>query len=230
MSKLNLTDITLICVSSIKINQCLSSLGHCIEKCSFYDAKFITDKPINDTSNIKIQKCDPLNNLQEYSDFLLTNLHNYVDSKYCLLIQDHAFISNVDKWDDAFLNYDYIGAPWPLWLINRLMNNLQMGLDLHNRPFSDMLTLDNYDAQNYRVGNGGFSLRSKKLLNFTAQFEDKYPNKPEDNIICIYEKSNLINKGICIAPIDIAAKFSIEMPTEYNNTANRLATFGFHTV
>lgn len=228
MSKLNLNDVTLVCVASIKIDGSLSALKHCLEKCNFYDVKFITDKKINDKSNIKIQECTPLKNLQEYSDFLLTNLHYYIDSQYCLLIQDHAFISNINMWNDSFLEYDYIGAPWPLWLINKLMNNLQIGLDLYSQPFSTVPILDNYDPQNYRVGNGGFSLRSKKLLKFISQFKNKYLDKPEDNIICIYEKSNLEKNNISIAPISIASKFSVEMPTEYNTNTDKSMVFGFH--
>lgn len=225
---LNLTDITLVCISSIKIEECISAINTCTNSCNFYDVKFITDKIAQDLPNIKYEKCEPLTSLQLYSDFILTKLHRYIDSSHCLLIQDHAFISNPNVWTNEFLKYDYIGSPWPLHIINQLMLNLQIGFDLHGQSLNCTLNLDNYNPHNYRVGNGAFSLRSKKLLQTISNFENKYPNKPEDNIICIYEKNTLESNLFKIAPIDVASVFSVEMPTEYNPYADRSITFGFH--
>jgi len=50
-------------------------------------------------------------------------------------------------WNDKFLDYDYIGAPWS----------------------QQNQWVESYDA---RVGNGGFSLRSKRLLEATSKFSD----------------------------------------------------------
>jgi hypothetical protein len=225
---ITLSDVTLVCISSIRIEECLSAINKCTNYCNFYDAKFITDKLIKETSDLKVEKCEPLTSLQQYSDFILTKLHNYVDSSHCLLIQDHAFISNPNVWTNEFLKYDYIGSPWPLYIINQLMLNLRIGFDLHGQPLNCNLNLDNYNPHNYRVGNGAFSLRSKKLLKAISTFENKYPDKPEDNIICIYEKNTLESNSFKIAPIDVAAAFSVEMPTEYNPHADNSITFGFH--
>jgi hypothetical protein len=226
---INLPDVSLICISSIKIEECLSAIKTCMNFCKFYDVKFVTDKSIADLSDIKIEKCEELINLQLHSDLVLTRLHKYFDSNYCLLIQDDGFISNPDNWSNDFLMYDYIGAPWPLELKNRLMFNLEKGIDLHCNPFvKEIPKLKNYNAHNYRVGNGGFSLRSKKLCEFTERFAEKYPEKPEDNIISIYEKEAIENNGMKIAPIEIAAKFSIEYPTEFNPSRDKNKTFGFH--
>lgn len=226
---LDLRNITLVCIASIKIEESLDALNKCLNLCNFYETKFITDKKINSTKDIKIEKCEPLTSLQLYSDFILTDLYKYIDSTHCLLIQDHALISNPQKWTDIFLNYDYIGSPWPLYLINQLMLNLRVGLDLQWQPFNNYTpSLQNYDPKNYRVGNGAFSLRSQKLLKFLSQFKDKYPNKPEDNIISIYEKNTLEINGFKIAPIEVAAQFSVESPTEYNPLGDNNQTFGYH--
>lgn len=230
MNKLNLSSVTLVCVSSVRINESISAIEYCSERCDFYDIKFITDQNITSTNKIKIQKCIPLRSLQQYSDFLLTELHNYIDSTHCLLIQDHAFISNTKLWNDNFLDYDYIGAPWPKYLIQQLLNNISIGLDLNNQSFDTIPVLDNYDVDNYRVGNGAFSLRSQKLLKFISQFKNKYNNKPEDNIISIYEKSILEKNNFRIAPIELAAQFAVEMPTEYNIYRDKSLTFGFHGI
>ncbi len=58
------------------------------------------------------------------------------------------------------------------------------------------------------VGNGGFSLRSKKLLKATARFTD--PAHPEDNFICRKHRQELERDGIKFAPADLARQFAIE--------------------
>ncbi len=58
------------------------------------------------------------------------------------------------------------------------------------------------------VGNGGFSLRSKKLLKATAGFADAA--HPEDNFICRKHRQELERNGIKFAPADMARQFSIE--------------------
>jgi len=60
----------------------------------------------------------------------------------CLLVQPDGFVINPDKWDNQFFEYDYIGAPW-----EQVPHSY---LDPWGKP--------------HRVGNGGFSFRSKKLL------------------------------------------------------------------
>ena len=63
-------------------------------------------------------------------------LKKYIDTDFCLIIQGDGFVIHPENWTDEFLKYDYIGAPWR--------------------------NLAHYSF--IRVGNGGFSLRSKKLL------------------------------------------------------------------
>lgn len=79
------------------------------------------------------------------------------------------------------------------------------------------------------VGNGGFSLRSKKLCEILAVDNTITEYHPEDMIICRTHRSYLESKyGIKFAPVEVAKKFSIEgwglSPTfrVYNGE------FGFH--
>ncbi|TLU85807.1 MAG: hypothetical protein FDX21_04410 [Chlorobium sp.] len=72
------------------------------------------------------------------------------------------------------------------------------------------------------VGNGGFSLRSKKLLT-ALRSEDIVPFHPEDDCICITHRKLLEEKwGINFSPIEIAVRFSFEF-SNYNKQQ-----FGFH--
>lgn len=70
------------------------------------------------------------------------------------------------------------------------------------------------------VGNGGFSLRSKKLLHAIQQpgFVKKHP---EDYCICADNKDFLARHGIKIAPVHVAEKFAVER-TRWHDA------FGFH--
>lgn len=78
---------------------------------------------------------------------------------------------------------------------------------------------DYKDGRN--VGNGGFSLRSKKLLH---QLQDEFiqPLHPEDDTICRVYRPYLESKGIVFAPEELAHRFSYELHRP------RHATFGFH--
>jgi hypothetical protein len=78
-----------------------------------------------------------------------------------------------------------------------------------------------YDERN--VGNGGFSLRSKRL--HTALADDPWIDvlHPEDQSICIVYRYYLEEKyGIEFAPADVAQKFAFE------SVAPPCPTFGFH--
>jgi tetratricopeptide (TPR) repeat protein len=71
---------------------------------------------------------------EAYSAFVLKSLLPYVATEHVLLVQWDGYVVNPAAWDPAFLDCDYIGAKW-FWFDDRM-----------------------------RVGNGGFSLRSRKLL------------------------------------------------------------------
>jgi len=63
------------------------------------------------------------------------------------------------------------------------------------------------------VGNGGFSLRSTKLLKVCKRLsigtDQKNPeDQPEDQIICVENRALLESNGIKFAPLHIARKFS----------------------
>jgi hypothetical protein len=80
-----------------------------------------------------------------------------------------------------------------------------------------------------RVGNGGFSLRSKKILSLATELNLEW--KPyfgfwnEDGFFCCHNKHLYEERGCVYAPIEVAAKFSIENSIEENKG---IETFGFH--
>ncbi|MDM3853520.1 MAG: DUF5672 family protein [Aphanizomenon gracile PMC649.10] len=115
-----------------------------------------------------------------------------------------------------FLNYDYIAAPWRNQ--SHLVN-------------SQGETVDILDLNKNRVGNGGFSLRSKKLLELSSQLDFdniKTSSLSEDLIICHYFYEWFKDQGIKFAPLEIATKFSFEQTIEEVENLSWKTTFGFH--
>lgn len=98
---------------------------------------------------------------------------------------------------------------------------------------SDFLKYDYIGApwpfhNRYQVGNGGFSLRSKKLLEScldkNIELVENNTEFLEDDTICRYYRSYLeLKYNINFAPIDIATKFSYEHGTQIPSQL-----FGFH--
>lgn len=76
------------------------------------------------------------------------------------------------------------------------------------------------------VGNGGFSLRSKKLLELTSKDHLIKQTHPEDHHICRTYRKYLEGKGIKFAHEDLAKKFSIEGHGGQDNIY--VSQFGFH--
>lgn len=108
------------------------------------------------------------------------------------------------------MKYDYIGAPW---FIER-----EFWFTKFNFP-------ENLRGTSV-VGNGGFSLRSKKLLETSSRLADEGVFKayqPEDTVLCVYNRKEMEDEGIKFAPSEVAEKFSIEgREHTYENQ------FGFH--
>jgi hypothetical protein len=80
---------------------------------------------------------------------------------------------------------------------------------------NDFLSYDYIGAPCWggQVGNGGFSLRSIKLLKTTADapFElNEHSHFCEDYYICQTHREYFLEKGIKFAPMELAKKFSME--------------------
>lgn len=234
---LKLKNVTLVCIDGIgNTGPALEAIQASTYHIQYEKVIFITadvniksnDINIKSNNNLEIKNINKMS-WNDYQKFLLKDLTNYFETEHVLSIHDDGYVSNHLKWIDEFYEYDYIGAPWPIFITKRLLANLSNQLDYLRIPFeTNIPVLKNYNIDNYRVGNSGFSLKSKKLCEFTKNYADKYPGKPDDNIICVYEKEDITNNGLKIAPIEIAAKFSVETANEFNPSRDIQETFGFH--
>jgi hypothetical protein len=137
---------------------------------------------------------EPLRTRDAYSTFILKQLASYVSTPFTLIVQWDGYVIAARAWRAEFTGYDYVGAVWP-W---------------------------HTDGNN--VGNGGFSLRSAKLLALTAspEFEVR-SDRNEDELICRLQRSRLERQhGVRFAPEAVAHTFS------YERRGPDGPTFGFH--
>lgn len=143
---------------------------------------------------------------KEYNRYILKNLNNHFETSHVLLVQNDGYIVNWEAWDDSWLQYDYIGAPW------------------------------HWYKDEHKVGNGGFSLRSKKLCYhlqndpyITPVNDINILNYEEDHNICRLNRGYLEKQyGIKFAPIEVADKFSIEAFSVARKEKSYRGQFGFH--
>jgi len=202
-----LLNVTLIALTSIRVERTIKALKYSSKNIKFNSVKLLTDKNISDDL-IDIVKIPEIN-YEEYSRFIVYDLHKYIDTPYVIIIQDDGFIVNSDKWDDNFLNYDYIGAPWPLPKDNFSYR------DINNNII--------------RVGNGGFSLRSKKLLSMSEELDlewkSYYGYYNEDGFFTCHNRHIFESNGCIFAPLDVAKYFSHESNIP---EIQGITPFGFH--
>jgi hypothetical protein len=137
---------------------------------------------------------EPITSSSDYSHFMLMRLLDWVETPHVLVVQWDGFVVSPGCWEDGFLDADYLGAPWG-------------------------------DApQGHVVGNGGFSLRSRRLL---LALRDPAVaarlHHPEDTCIGQTLRTWLERQhGIVFGNLAQAQRFA------YENEPPAGGTFGFH--
>jgi hypothetical protein len=180
---LHLPNVTLCCVDNQYPALGFEAIQKTCVNLSFAEVLFFTRSdfvlPTHKVSNLTVLVTEVINNIEDYSRFMLKGLQAYVKTSHVLTIQWDGFVIRPQSWQDQFLKYDYIGAPWPK----------------KTGPW---------------VGNGGFSLRSNKLLG-ALQDEVITPTHPEDVCICDQYRSYLESvHHIQFASPELANTFSFE--------------------
>jgi hypothetical protein len=120
-NKLQLSNVTLICVDCLNYGEAISAMQKSMEQCQFAKAVMITDKPF-DVDGIDFVVIPAIKSKLEYSKFMVKELINYFTTEFCLVIQHDGYVLDASAWDDMFLQYDYIGAPW-VYLDGRNVGN-----------------------------------------------------------------------------------------------------------
>lgn len=192
--RLSLPQVTLCAVTSVNVAATLKALEACLVQVRFADCVLLTDAQVQPPHpEIRIVPIRRLTSSDAYSAFLLSSLVDHVGSSHCLVAQWDGHIVNARRWRAEFLQYDYIGASWPQF------------------------------ADGQDVGNGGFSLRSRRLMELcrAPQF---IPLHPEDLAIGRTNRARLEAQGIRFASREMADEFSTE------RTGDITRSFGYHGV
>jgi len=178
----------------------LRAIARSIRDIQFARTIFLTEaipQLIEVPYGVDVLPSGPIRSLEDYSRFVLKRLYRHITTSHVLLIQWDGYVAHPELWMNEFLAWDYLGAPWP-------------------------------DGKGgHTVGNGGFSLRSRKLLE--ALQDDRFPliTNTEDVTICGEHRSSLQRDfGIRFGPPDLAKWFSFEM--DARDVIAGQKTFGFH--
>ncbi|MEO8345766.1 MAG: DUF5672 family protein [Betaproteobacteria bacterium] len=136
---LQLPGVTLVCIDSANHSLALRALKQSCASINFGKVLFLTNALPDGVANsapagIDVASIATLASRDAYSGFVLKDLLPFVHTQHVLLVQWDGYVINTNAWDPAFLECDYLGAKW-FWHEDGL-----------------------------RVGNGGFSLRSRRLL------------------------------------------------------------------
>jgi hypothetical protein len=223
---IDLSDVTLVAFDNTpKVEETIKALYTSMGGIKYGSVKLITSEEHIANYKFKLESegiqleesVIKVNNYNDYNYYVIYKLNEHIKTSHCLLIQSDGFVIFPEKWDNSWLEYDYIGAPWEL---------------------SENAYIDPWGSH-HRVGNGGFSLRSKKLLEIPNKVEipwetnnsDFYWMPPgvvnyhEDGNICVHNRHIYIENGCKFAPVKVAVKFSQEARI---SECDGIVPFGFH--
>lgn len=195
-------------------------------------------EPTIDPGDFEIKIIDEVP-YEDFNEYITEFYANSFDTEFMINFHCDGFIQKPEAWNDNFLNYDYIGAPI-------ILNFQNINKSSQNTVFPV-------------IGNGGFSLRSKKLcqkikklkeINYLPKYlncfngsfisEDFYQKLPfyfrhEDVYIGLFCKDILESYGFKFPDENIASMFSTE---HYGFKNGELSfnydiytnSFGFHEI
>ena len=186
-----LPEVTLLAVTDVASSATARALTLSQRGLRFGETLFLSDRPPPPGTAAEWRAIPSIGSRLEYSRFMLRELAAHVATRHVLCVQWDGYVLDPNAWDPAFLGYDYIGAPWP------------------------------HFADGMRVGNGGFSLRSRRLVEACANLP--ISDEPEDVAICRTHRQHLEQRfGLRFAPEEVARHFAYERMTPTGKE------FGFH--
>jgi hypothetical protein len=208
MIKLN--DVTLVAVATTEVEATVKALDYSTLGIEFSSIKLFSHlMPDNLSKNIEFIQINPFPNVGEWGRFVVFDLHKYISTKHIILVHSDGFVVHPDMWRQEFLDFDYIGAPWPL-------------------PEDDISFRDYY-GNIIRVGNS-VGLRSLKMLKLPSELglswdADDHGNFHEDIFLCVTNRHILQKHGLEFAPLSVAKYFSHERPIK---EISGIKPFAFH--
>lgn len=193
--QIKLPQVTLVAISSVHLYETIRAMKYSMRNVAFGDVKLLSHyAPFYLPSDIKFEQINRLSNVDEYSHFCVYDLAKHISTEYALIVHHDGFVVNPSSWRNEFLEYDYVGAPWPI-------------------P-KDELRFRDEEGNIVRVGNG-VSLRSKKLMEYPLKArlvweKTNSGDYNEDCFLCCKYRKKMENDGIKYAPLEVAVHFGRE--------------------
>jgi hypothetical protein len=178
--RLRLKDVTLVIADTVCHDLMRMAVDDSIKAVEFGDVIVASNRNIGIDGAQQVI-IDSLNDKTDYSRFIWDTVPNLVSTSHFLVVQWDGFVVNPLAWNDAFMFYDYIGAPW--W---------------HN------------DDRNVGNGGFSLrSTRlSKHLLEHCERYPF---HLAEDHVLCREYSDSLRSEGFRFADEETARGFSFEM-------------------
>lgn len=208
-NKISLSNVTLVALATRDVEETVEAIKYSCKGVKYAAVKLLSHyQPYNLNEDIDFIRIDKVKNIDEWSYKIVYELYKYIDTDFIILVHADGFVVNPEQWKDEFLDYDYIGAPWPM-------------------P-TDTFSYRDIDGNIIRVGNS-VSLRSKRLLELPTElnipWEADHGFYNEDGFLCVKNKHILEKAGLRFAPLEVAKYFSHEvMIPELKN----IKPFAFH--
>lgn len=139
-----------------------------------------------------------VDSVEAYSQFILKSLLQHVATAHVLIVQWDGYVVNANVWEPSFLECDYLGAVWP------------------------------WAPEGMRVGNGGFSLRSRRLLEALQDPRIEMADNEDATICRTFRPLLECAHNIQFGSEQLAERFSFEQD-QAPVLSGRL-TFGFHGI
>lgn len=192
---LDLPNVTLLFVETRAHKITRRVILDCMSKVKFGDIRVFTDDPAAiGIDNIHYIGCADFQSKKMAGQFYYAEAMGAVQTDFALMLEWDAGIYDPGMWTDEFLRYDYVGAPW-------------------NVRAEEIGTMD--------VGNGGFTLMSKRLGQYIINNKQRFPVSTDWDL-CRNQRKNYEAAGFKWPKRELAGRFSWELVTR-----NPLH-FGYH--
>ena len=194
MTRLPLAQVTLCAVDTRAPELAARALQRSMTGIRFGRVVLFTNGWISQTPlpGIEVVDIGPIHSGADYSHFVLRLLPGHITSPHVLVAQWDGYVVDPSAWTDEFLQFDYVGAVWT------------------DQPAERC------------VGNGGFSLRSQRLLQ--AGLDPRIQHEHPEDVALGRDYRALLETehGVRFAPPSLAKRFAFE------NGSPAGPTFGFH--
>ena len=198
---LALPDVSLVLIETREHSLAALALRDCLCKAEFGDVLVFTDnrEAFSDLTwcgKVRFIEVPDWSDKLGWSKCFWYEVPKHVHTSHALGIQWDSWIVAPEMWRHEYLETDYIGAPWPF--------------------YKDGLA----------VGNGGFSLRSTRMMRYIRRHRDKFPCNTDidDNLYCRKYRPILEDAGFIWAAEPMAYDFAFEC----DRPNPEKPSFGFH--